>query len=392
MRHNRRLVFLTGLLAVLSCGAFFVVLRSLDRRGRGPLGVTTRHTGPASRLPKPPKPNQTPEVRPKTAAARIPSGYRLAFVTLHGQGAFGRLLAPGDRVDVMGTFGVNDPAAHSRGHVAILLLQHLEIAAISHDAAAPDDVTLGLYVVPGEQQTLDLAAQSARLDLLVRNATDIEYSPGRRRTLKSALEELARLAAPRRGRQDDQTHQPTIDAPVLAKRVPRGMRAVFVPARLPLHAIHRSDTVDVTATFSPAELVAELGGAIDNADGKLSAELGDGKSPAEVDLLLLRRVLAVVPARPPKPGQAPTTTAGLMLSVRPEQALMLPLAAQVGKLHVQLRRADAKLDADSPRQTTLRRVLEDLDVMRLHRQRRERPLRHRHRHQTCSTRDINCGF
>ena len=115
-------------------------------------------------------------------SARIPPGMRAMSIEQSARKAFGELLRPGDRVDVLLTRV--KPGSEGRT-VTIPLLQNILVLAVGNDLGATyaevtggrhDFVTLLLTV--DQASLLAHAKQDGRLALTLRNESDIEISDG----------------------------------------------------------------------------------------------------------------------------------------------------------------------------------------------------------------------
>jgi len=119
-------------------------------------------------------------------STRIPLGMRAMSVTQSGRRAFGELLRPGDRVDVLLSKLRPEPDARA---VTIPLLQNILVLAVGDDLGLAyqesegrrsDIVTLLLSV--DQASLLAHAKRDGEISLTLRNETDLEINEGLRET------------------------------------------------------------------------------------------------------------------------------------------------------------------------------------------------------------------
>ena len=149
----------------------------------------------------------------ETLSARVPTGERAMTISVNAISGVAGLLRPGDRVDILGTFPVQDedeliPEAAggmSRGYLTMSLLQNVTLLAVGAQISQQSEghhgygnVTLSL--TPDETELLTLAQTRGDLDLVLRNREDMEQVPVNRRTLRDVLEELDVLNEDRKER------------------------------------------------------------------------------------------------------------------------------------------------------------------------------------------------
>jgi len=123
----------------------------------------------------------TPQDR-GSLSARIPKGMRAMSVTGVGRRAFGTLMRPGDRVDVLLT--KTKPGSETKV-VTVALLQNLLVLAVGNrfgdaeqerSSGVLDSVTL--LVTIDQASLLAQAQRDGRLSLVMRNDDDLEINEG----------------------------------------------------------------------------------------------------------------------------------------------------------------------------------------------------------------------
>jgi len=134
---------------------------------------------------------------------RIPSGMRAMSLTGVGQRAFGNLMRPGDRVDVLLTKA--KPGSEARV-VTIPLLQNLLVLAVGESFGAIEQETspmgsdsVTLLVTTDQASLLAQARRDGTLSLVLRNENDLEIDEGLQETDDSdVLEQEKRASRQRR--------------------------------------------------------------------------------------------------------------------------------------------------------------------------------------------------
>jgi pilus assembly protein CpaB len=115
-------------------------------------------------------------------STRVPKGMRAMSIEQTGRRAFGELLRPGDRVDVLLTKA--RPGAEGRA-VTISLLQNILVLAVGSSIGAtyvdstpsrPDSVTL--LVTVDQASLLAHAKRGGEISLTLRNESDLEINEG----------------------------------------------------------------------------------------------------------------------------------------------------------------------------------------------------------------------
>ncbi len=154
--------------------------------------------------------------RATTLSARVPSGERAMTVSVDAISGVGGMLRPGDRVDILGTFPVQDEdelvpeaGAGGQGYVTMSLLQNVTLLAVGDEFAGRDGQASGSYgnvtlsLTPDESELMVIAQTRGELNLLLRNREDMEQVPVNRRTLREVLEELDVINRERKERVDE---------------------------------------------------------------------------------------------------------------------------------------------------------------------------------------------
>jgi pilus assembly protein CpaB len=135
-------------------------------------------------------------------STRIPRGMRAMAVTGAGRSAFGELIRPGDRVDVLLTKTKPGPEADV---VTVPLLQNVLVLAVGDDfdamvkevhSRASDSVTL--LVTVDQASLLAQARHSSSLSLALRNENDLAINEGLPETNDSDILELEKRASRQR--------------------------------------------------------------------------------------------------------------------------------------------------------------------------------------------------
>ncbi len=143
----------------------------------------------------------------RTLSGRIPYGERaVTFAADEISGVTG-LLQPGDRVDIIGVFPVEEGAEND--FLASSLLQNVTVLAVGeqltepgwdgqYDEARADDVTLAM--TPQEAELIFLALSGGELRLLVRNREDLGTTETETLSLQQILEQADALNEERQQR------------------------------------------------------------------------------------------------------------------------------------------------------------------------------------------------
>jgi pilus assembly protein CpaB len=129
---------------------------------------------------------------------RVPRGMRAMSILRSGRGGFGKLLRPGDRVDVLLTRV--KPGDDSRA-VTVPLLQSVLVLAVGNnmratyaDATPDDDRVVTLLLTVDQASLLAHARRSGELSLTLRNEDDVEISNGLPETNDSDVLDLEKRA------------------------------------------------------------------------------------------------------------------------------------------------------------------------------------------------------
>lgn len=135
-------------------------------------------------------------------STRIPRGMRAMAITGAGRSAFGELMRPGDRVDVLLT---KTKSGSETNIVTVPLLQNVLVLAVGNDfdpmgaevhPRASDSVTL--LVTVDQSSLLAQARQNATLSLALRNENDLAINEGLPETSDSDILELEKRASRQR--------------------------------------------------------------------------------------------------------------------------------------------------------------------------------------------------
>lgn len=113
------------------------------------------------------------------AAAATPKGYRAAPVQIGEVLSKSRLLSPGDYVDVIANFNLNE-----RGNVTTTLLQRINVLELGEGAAV-------LQVTPEQAEKLAFAAEHGTLRFVIRNREDNEQKNLQSTTLQNLLTNIS---------------------------------------------------------------------------------------------------------------------------------------------------------------------------------------------------------
>jgi pilus assembly protein CpaB len=131
---------------------------------------------------------------PTSLSSRVPKGMRAIAVRQSARRAFGGLLLPGDRVDVLLTKAQQERKSRV---VTVLLLQNVLVLAVGNSTRAiyesdpPADASSVILLVTVEQASLIAQAKrGGELSLILRNEDDLEINEGLAETNDSDILEL----------------------------------------------------------------------------------------------------------------------------------------------------------------------------------------------------------
>jgi pilus assembly protein CpaB len=122
----------------------------------------------------------------RTLSGAVPSGQRAATISVREGGAFGGLIRPGDRVDVLLAVGQRDSPETWR---QVVVLENLLLLAVGRELTIRDTEAetqrvrfarasnITLQVTIPEGQILTAARRRGELSLLLRNPNDLEVRP-----------------------------------------------------------------------------------------------------------------------------------------------------------------------------------------------------------------------
>ncbi len=143
------------------------------------------------------------EDRARTLAGRVPAGERAMTIPVDSISGVAGLLQPGDRVDILGTFPIQDedeliPEAggQSQGYMTMPLLQDVTLLAVGQRIGTSEDGRSGGYssvtlsLTPEESELMIISQTRGDLSLLLRNREDMESIDVNQRTLREVLEDL----------------------------------------------------------------------------------------------------------------------------------------------------------------------------------------------------------
>src|SRR5262245_44401015 len=116
-------------------------------------------------------------------AARVTPGFRAIAVTVDAAIARSRVVFPGARVDIVGTF--RNMSSQSTTSFSRVLVENVRVLSLEdqtdvetyqkqsgNKGEKPNDAVVTVEVTPEQSEIVALAAREGKLDLMLRNATD----------------------------------------------------------------------------------------------------------------------------------------------------------------------------------------------------------------------------
>jgi pilus assembly protein CpaB len=142
-------------------------------------------------------------------SGKVPMKERALTVSVDEISGVAGLLAPGDRVDILGTFPVSDKdqlipdasGGEGVGYVTMTLLQNVTLLAVGqvlsevgmraeNGGGRQGYGSVTMAVTIDEAELLTIAQTRGKLVMLLRNRDDVEVAPVSKRTLKQVLQDL----------------------------------------------------------------------------------------------------------------------------------------------------------------------------------------------------------